>query len=103
MKDRALAAGNDSRIVSSIAATGFGLTALCIGHKRGYGDAAQIQSRVAATLNFLGNQQTNVNGFFYYFIDMNTGARVPNREVSSIDTSTLLCGVRTCRQLWRQA
>jgi len=28
--------GNDTRIVSSIAATGFGLTALCIGAQRGY-------------------------------------------------------------------
>src|SRR5437016_13466011 len=35
VKDRALAAGNDSRTISSIAATGFGLTALCIGHNRG--------------------------------------------------------------------
>jgi len=33
-KDRALVAGNDTRIVSSIAATGFGLTALCIGAQR---------------------------------------------------------------------
>src|SRR6516164_10313507 len=36
VKDRALANGNDSRTMSSIAATGFGLTSLCIGHQRGY-------------------------------------------------------------------
>ena len=103
VKDRALAAGNDSRTVPSIASTGFGLTALCIGHKRGYGDAAQIQSRVAATLAFLANQQTNVNGFFYHFIDMNTGARVRSSEVSSIDSSMLLCGVLACRQYFQDA
>lgn len=101
VKDRALAAGNDTRTVSSIAATGFGLTALCIGHKRGYGDPAQTQSRVATTLNFLLNQLTNVNGFFYHFIDMNTGARAWNCELSSIDTSLLLCGVLTCRQYFQ--
>src|ERR1700757_284473 len=33
VKDRALATGNDNRGVASIAATGFGLTALCIAHK----------------------------------------------------------------------
>src|SRR5450759_2260861 len=44
VKDRALAAGTDNRTEASIASTGFGLTALCIGHKRGYGDPAQIQS-----------------------------------------------------------
>jgi len=35
VKDRALAGGNDSRTVASIAATGFGLTALCIADQRG--------------------------------------------------------------------
>jgi hypothetical protein len=103
VKDRALAAGNDTRTVSSIAATGFGLTALCIGHKRGYGDTTQIKDRVTATLDFLLNQLTHVNGFFYHFIDMNTGARAFSSEVSSIDTSILLCGVLTCRQYFQDA
>ena len=104
VKDRALAAGgNDNRRVASIASTGFGLTALCIGHKRGYGDATQIQARVTATLTFLLNQLTNVNGFFYHFLDMDTGARAWNSEVSSIDSSILLCGVLTCRQYFQDA
>jgi hypothetical protein len=102
VKDRALASGNDSRTVSSIAATGFGLTALCIGHKRGYGDATQTQTRVLNTLNFLSTQ-TNVNGFFYHFVDMNTGERVWSSEVSSVDTAILLCGVLTCRQYFQDA
>ena len=103
VKDRALAAGNDTRTVASIAATGYGLTALCIGHQRGYGDAAQIQARVTATLDFLLNHLPNVNGFFYHFIDMTSGARMWNCELSSIDTSLLLCGVLTCRQYFADA
>jgi hypothetical protein len=107
VKDRALAGGNDTRTVSSVAATGFGLTALCIGHKRGYGDSTQIQARVAATLGFLASQQTSLqattNGFFYHFVDVNTGARIWSSEVSSIDTSILLCGVLTCRQYFQDA
>ncbi len=102
-KDRALAAGNDTSTVASIAATGFGLTALCIGHNRGYGDTTQIQARVTSTLTFLLNQLTNVNGFFYHFIDMTSGARVWSSEISSIDTSILLCGVLTCRQYFQDA
>jgi len=102
VKDRASAEGNDTHTVSSIAATGFGLTALCIGHKRSYGDAAQIQARVLNTLTFL-NMQTNVNGFFYHFVDWNSGERVWSSEVSSIDTSILLCGVLTCRQYFQDA
>ena len=107
VKDRAAAAGGDIRTIASIAATGFGLTALCIGHSRGYGDPAQIQTRVAATLGFLANLQISLqattNGFFYHFLDMNTGDRAWTSEVSSIDTSILLCGILTCRQYFQDA
>ena len=104
VKDRALAAGNDTRTVSSIAATGFGLTALCIGDQRGYQPSADISARVLATLNFLLNtmQPLGMNGFFYHFVDMTTGARAFNSEVSSIDTAILLCGVLMCRQYFSQ-
>jgi hypothetical protein len=34
---------------------------------------------------------------------MNTGVRVRSSEVSSIDTSILLCGVLTCRQYFVDA
>ena len=48
VRDRALLNGNDSdhRRVASIAATGFGLTGLCIAESRGYGKAAAIRDRV---------------------------------------------------------
>jgi len=98
VKDRALAGGNDSRVVSSIAATGFGLTALCIADQRGYMASSSIQARVVATLTFLMNPMPNQNGFFYHFVDMNNGQRAFNSEVSSIDTTILMCGVLTCRQ-----
>jgi hypothetical protein len=102
VKDRGYAAGgSDNRPVASIASTGFGLTALCIGHNRGYGDPTQIQERVATTLSYLLNQFADVNGFFFHFVDMNTGARAWSSEVSSIDTSILLCGVLTCRQYFQ--
>lgn len=102
--DRAYASGAaDSRTISSIAATGFGLGALCIGAQRGYMPASQIQSRVLATLNFIWTQLPQQNGFFYHFVDMNTGQRVNQSEVSSIDTSILLCGVLTCRQFFQDA
>src|SRR5580693_2418928 len=55
VKDRALANGHDTRAMSSIAATGFGLTALCIGDHRGFGPTADILARVRNTLRFLAN------------------------------------------------
>ena len=99
VRDRALAdGGSDPRRIASIAATGFGLAALCIGHKRGYLPEHEIGKRVVTTLSFLLNHVEQVNGFFYHFIDMNTGKRVRLSEVSPIDTTILLCGVLMARE-----
>jgi len=100
VKDRALANGNDSRLMSSIAATGFGLASLCIGEQRGYGKSADILDRVRKTLRFLANTLPNEHGFFFHFINMETGQRWEKCELSSIDTSILLCGVLTARQFY---
>ncbi len=101
VKDRAFLDGNDSRTMASIAATGFGLTGLCIGDARGYGRTPDITARVRNTLRFLYQQMPNVHGFYYHFVDMNTGQRWAKCELSSIDTSLLLCGVLTARQYFR--
>jgi len=98
VKDRALANGNDSRTMSSIAATGFGLTSLSIADRRGYRKSPEILERVRTTLRFLANDLHNEHGFFFHFIHMETGERWEKNELSSIDTSLLLCGVLTARQ-----
>src|SRR5215207_7082703 len=46
VKDRSRADGQDAREIASIAATGFGLTALCIAHERKYAPRAEIETRV---------------------------------------------------------
>ena len=100
VKDRALANGNDNdtHTMSSIAATGFGLTSLCIGDRRGFGKSADVLARVRNTLRFLANDLQHEHGFYYHFIHMETGQRWEKCELSSIDTSLLLCGVLTARQ-----
>ncbi|HUA14468.1 MAG TPA: glucoamylase family protein [Verrucomicrobiae bacterium] len=102
VKDRALLNGNDPQVISSIAATGFGLTALCIAEARAFGKRTEIVERVRATLRFLWNLP-NEHGFYYHFIDMNSGARKWECEISSIDTSLLLCGILTARQHFSDA
>lgn len=103
VKDRALLNGNDKRTMASIAATGFGLTTLCIADSRGYAKPADLADRTRNTLRFLYDKLPNVHGFYYHFIDMNTGARWGQVELSSIDTSLLLCGVLTARQHFHDA
>lgn len=98
VKDRALANGNDSHTMSSIAATGFGLTSLCIGDHREYRKSAEIADRVRNTLRFIANDLHHERGFFFHFIHMETGERWEKCELSSIDSSILLCGILTARQ-----
>jgi hypothetical protein len=101
VKDRCKARGTDNGIVASIAATGFGLTALCIGQKRGYVRFQDARDRVLTTLRFLWKSMPNHRGFFYHYANIKTGERIWDAEVSSIDTAMLLCGVLTCRQHFR--
>jgi hypothetical protein len=87
----------DSRRMSSIAATGFGLAALCIADKRSYQTHSKVLDQVKRTLRFHANTLPNIHGFFYHFNDINTGTRFRNTELSTIDTALLMCGVLTAR------
>lgn len=96
--DRKRADGEaDDRRVASIAATGFGLTALCIAERRGWVGRDAARDQVLRTLRHLRHEMGHVRGFFYHFHDWATGERVWNCELSSIDTAILICGVLSCR------
>ncbi|HSS95944.1 MAG TPA: glucoamylase family protein [Terriglobales bacterium] len=94
---------NDTNVVGSIASTGFGLTALCIGANRGYIQKPAAQERVLSTLRSLWGKLPNHRGFFYHWANIATGERVWDAEVSSVDTAILLCGVITCREYFSNA
>ena len=98
IKDRCNVHINDTGIVASVASTGFGLTAICIAEKRGYISHQDARLRVIATLVFLWRKLPTHRGFFYHFANINTGERIWDSEVSSVDTALLLCGILTCRQ-----
>src|SRR5579871_1080561 len=103
--DRALnqnpTGARDSRFVSSIAATGFGLVGLCIAEKRRYITTAQSRRQVLATLRFHFNKLHHEYGFFYHFNNVETGEPAINSEISPMDTAIFLCGVLTCRAHFR--
>ncbi|MGA2417373.1 MAG: glucoamylase family protein [Candidatus Sulfotelmatobacter sp.] len=98
IKDRCNVRVNDQGIVASIAATGFGLTAIAIADQRGFIPSSDAIERVVTTLHFLSKKLPNHRGFFYHFANINTGERVWDSEVSSVDTAILLCGILTCRE-----
>ena len=101
--NRATTGQIDPRFASSIAATGFGLTALCIADSRGYLPADRIRKRVLTTLQFYWNPMPTEHGFYYHFNDVKTGLPLLNIEVSPIDTAILLCGILTCRAYFNDA
>jgi hypothetical protein len=101
VKDRHNVRKPDDYKVASIAATGFGLTALCIAHERKLLSFTESSGRVITTLRFLASTMPSHRGFFYHWADFGTGERIWDAEVSSIDTAILLCGVLTCRQHFR--
>jgi hypothetical protein len=84
----------------SIAATGFGLSALCIADRRGYLDRGLVKARVGRTLEFLCNRAEHEHGFFYHFLDSEKGTRIWKSEASSVDSAWLLCGALHTKAYW---
>lgn len=95
----------ERRNIGSIAATGFGLAAVCIGAERNWVDREQARTRVRNTLTFFANHAPHERGWFYHCMDIRTGERTGfsasdrhKSEVSSIDSALLLGGILTARQ-----
>lgn len=90
------------RAPASIAAVGLALTAYPVGVARGFMTREQARTRTLTTLRFFWNSRqgpepdaTGHKGFYYHFLDMKTGRRTWQCELSTIDTALLLAGVLT--------
>jgi len=99
--DRAPADGSGRNDIASIAATGFGLTAVCIADERGWIAHDAAYRRALTSLRFLWQKMPQVHGYFYHFVNIHTGERVWKCEVSTIDTALLMAGVLTARQQFK--
>ena len=96
---------------SSVAAVGFGLTSYPVGVERGWITRDQAAERTLTTLRFFweapqGPQTTGVTGhrgFFYHFLDMETGHRFQQVELSTIDTGLLMLGVLAAAEYFDRA
>ncbi len=87
---------------ASIAATGFALAAYPVAVKRGFMARAAAVKRTLTTLRFFWNSAqgpepdaTGYRGFYYHFLDMRTGRRARQCELSTIDSTFLLAGALT--------
>jgi len=101
IKDRSQAGS-----VCSIASTGFGLSAICIGADHGWVSRASARDRVLTTLEtFWNGPQGSATsgtigylGLYYHWLDMNAATRTWNSELSTIDTALLFAGILDAKQ-----
>ena len=92
----------------SIAAQGFGFSAICIAVDHGWVSRAAAATRVRTALETFWNTPqglavSGVNGYkglFFHFLDMNTGTRTWSSELSTIDTALLLAGILDAKQFF---
>ena len=87
---------------SSIGVVGFALSAYPVAVERGWMTRADAVQRSLATLRFFRDSDqsgspdaTGYKGFYYHFLDMQTGIRVWRSELSMVDTAMLLAGALT--------
>jgi hypothetical protein len=83
----------------SIAAVGLGLACYPVGVERGWLSREEGARRTLTPLDFFWNSEqstaaeaTGYNGFYYHFLDMNSGQRVWRSELSTIDSTFLIAG-----------
>ena len=86
----------------SIAVVGFALSAYPVGVERGWLARADAVERTLVALQFFTHSDqsgapdaTGYQGYYYHFLDMQSGQRVWNCELSLIDTALLMAGVLT--------
>ena len=87
---------------ASIAAVGLALAAYPVAVERGFIARAEAVERVRTALRFFWNSPqgtepdaTGYRGFYYHFLDMQTGRRAWQCELSTVDSALLLAGALT--------
>src|ERR1700691_5473151 len=87
---------------SSIAAVGMGLSVYAVAVERGFLSRAEAVGRTLAVLRFFHSSHqgpepdaTGYKGFYYHFLDMQTGRRALRCELSTVDTAILMAGPLT--------
>ncbi|HEX4044134.1 MAG TPA: glucoamylase family protein [Gammaproteobacteria bacterium] len=85
---------------ASIAVIGLALTSYPVAVERGFISRAAAVERILTTLRFFWHSRqgpeadaTGYKGFYYHFLDMQTGQRAWQSELSTVDSAFLLAGM----------
>ncbi len=93
--------GHNSYNIASSGASGFALTGYCIAADRKWMPRDEVIDRTRKALDFFANRAPHQRGWFYHWMDYETGERRWNSEISSIDSALLLGGVLTVKQCFK--
>jgi hypothetical protein len=93
---------NEPGSPASIAAVGMGLSVYIVAVERGILSRTDAVDRTLALLRFLDSSHqgpepdaTGYKGFYYHFLDMQTGRRAIECELSTVDTAIMMAGILT--------
>ena len=111
----------ERRDVGSTGATGFGITALCIGAEHGWIPRDQARQRALHTLRYYADRAPQEHGWFYHWLNVKNGERTgatfdsaalpvpkdlklsrPKSEISVSDSTWLFAGALTAAQYFRE-
>ncbi len=91
---------SQSGALSSIASIGFALTSYLVGVERGWMTRTDAIDRTLKILRFFHTSEqstasdaTGYKGFYYHFLDMNSGKRAGTCELSTVDSTFLFAGM----------
>lgn len=94
---------------ASIATVGLALTAYPVAVARGLISREDAAQRTLATLRFFWESKqgpepdaTGYRGFYYHFLDMRTGARVWESELSTVDSALLIAGMLVAAEFFNE-
>ena len=94
---------------ASIAAVGVALAADPVGVERGFLPRAEAVRRTLTALRFFwqspqgpGPDATGYKGFYYHFLDMESGRRAHDSELSTVDTALLMAGILTAAAYFQE-
>jgi hypothetical protein len=94
---------------ASIAAVGLALSSYPVGVERGFVERAIARQLTLSTLRFFWNSPqgtaldaTGYKGFYYHFLDMTSGRRVGQCELSTVDTALFLAGALTAQAYFNE-
>ena len=79
--------------ISSVASTGYALAACAIGAKRGWLERKEALLRARTTLRTVLSKVEGAHGWYFHFVNIQTGKREWNSELSSIDSGLLFAGI----------